>query len=169
MIPKLESYLLRRHFARASCTVGSRSNGNFFAVFEKEGKRKLIGSAYDPVLYFSLKDAFKLLRKGWKLILVGSCYAWTWIWCIALSRDDPLWDEIPEGIVLTGRGVNLYPLTYWGYSWEIHVRVNDDWKVEREKDIVCIDIPERGYEKGCIDRSIWELIDELEKRRFSGK
>jgi len=144
----------------------SRSNGNFIAIFEKEGKKKLVGSAHDPVLYFSLKDAFKLLKEGWKLIIVGSCYAWSWIWRIALSYDDPLWDEVGGPDLDKRRGGNLYALTYWGYSWEVHVRENDNWREERQKEIVCIDIPERGYEKGYIDRNIWKLVDELEKTRW---
>jgi len=161
-----ESYLLRHHFARASRTEESRNNGHFIAVFEKDGKKQLIGSSGDPVLYFSLKDAFRLLKKGWKLILVGSCYAWSWIWRIALSYDDPLWDEVGGPDLDKRRGGNLYPLTYWGHSWEIHVREDNNWRVEKRKEIVCIDIPERGYEEGYIDESIWELIDALELKRM---
>jgi len=156
-----ELRLVRYHYHRATCTVESRENGHFVAILQSpDGRLVKFGSAYDGV-YGGYKPILDLIRKGYRLVLVGSCFAWSWTWRIALSFTDPMWDNIGEENPVGPAG-NLYPLTYWGYSWKVHVRDDGHWRKETQKEIVCIDDHTRSYDRGNIP-SLWSMLERLEK------
>ena len=149
--------LILFHYRRSHIGEVEPDTIEFRAILEKNEKRVKVGQYFFEGTNHKPRDIFKLLKQGWKLIAVESCYKWCW----NARRYISDWEaNMKSNEDCYGRPFK--EVTYSGWYTKIDVFEDSIYKRYSSKLYYCDDTGEEKVKFNNIPNSITQLLDETE-------